>query len=71
MLNRFFAYGLIVLTLFVSCNNDSNSEKELDNKNVKTQEESLIVANKYLVKAEKTDIENYIRRHKLSNSSTW
>lgn len=46
--------------LIVSCNNVGEPRKK---SNIKQADESLVKANRYLVKQEKEEIENYIRRH--------
>ena len=49
------------LTVFLTgCKEDSNSTNKQPDKQVS---ESLLKANRYLVKQEKEDIDNYIRRH--------
>jgi FKBP-type peptidyl-prolyl cis-trans isomerase len=57
---------LIIATLLMSCSQDIGSENNSNKKSIKTQQESLIKANKYLVKSERTEIDNYIRRHQLT-----
>ncbi len=67
MLLRLFVLEiLIIVILFTSCSFDNKPKNTSNKKSVKTQQESLIKANKYLVKTEKTEIDNYIRRHKLT-----
>lgn len=57
-----FYFSLVLLMLlFGSCNRE-NVENNKD-VNADGAEESLEKANRYLVKSEKQDIENYIRRH--------
>ncbi len=67
MYSRFviFIY-LIVGVLLVSCNTDSSDQYTADNQGKsKSQKESLITANRYLVNTEDKEISNYIRRHNL------
>jgi FKBP-type peptidyl-prolyl cis-trans isomerase len=49
----------MVVTVFISC----QGEKGQPPQTAKDPQESLEKANRYLVKSEKQDIENYIRRH--------
>jgi len=55
-------FSLVILSLLlVSCNQE-NTERNKE-ANTDGAEESLEKVNRYLVKSEKQDIENYIRRH--------
>lgn len=61
--------SLLVLILLINlgCDNDNSYVSNNGNKIGKKdkEKESLIKANRYLVNSENTDIDNYIRRHKL------
>ncbi|MFK5857432.1 MAG: FKBP-type peptidyl-prolyl cis-trans isomerase [Bacteroidota bacterium] len=63
---------LFISIIFVSCNsgNKTNDENKSELNNAKSQKESLIKVNKYLVAAESVEIENYIRRHNLNMIET-
>ncbi len=60
-------YGFISTLLLIGCVNDNASKKELNrnHKTKKTEKESLVKVNRYMVNAENTEINNYIRRHEL------
>jgi len=57
---------LIILLFVVSCDASNKNDGTENNINNKSQKESLIKVNKYLVNSENTEIDNYIRRHKLN-----
>jgi len=65
MLLRLHIFQLLILLLIaVSC--DTSEEHSTANlKSDKSQKESLIKVNKYLVNSESTEINNYIKRHNL------
>jgi FKBP-type peptidyl-prolyl cis-trans isomerase len=48
-----------------SCDTNDHQDKHTNTTSNKSQKESLIKVNKYLVNAENTEIDNYIRRHNL------
>lgn len=58
-----YIFGLVGLALFAgSCSREPQQAKKQEAPKV-TQEESLIKANRYLVKTENEEIDNYIARH--------
>lgn len=60
---------LVLISSFISCNQEPNTETVVKNYEAKSKE-SLVVANKYLTRTEDEDINNYIRRHQLEAFST-
>ena len=60
---RLKIYSFIIASLIISLYSCSEtSEKKVEKKEVSSRE-SLEIANRYLVRTESEDIENYIRRH--------
>lgn len=69
MFSKIFYIGFVVSVLLLAACDSNNGDKSNQSSrkgDLKLQKESLIVANKYLVNSENTDITNYINRHKLS-----
>lgn len=63
-------YILLVFAFFIcSCNNEKK-ETEKQNESKASSAESLVKANRYLVKNENEEIENYIRRHQWKMEET-
>ncbi len=66
MLNK-IAYLVIILIILSGCDSKNNEKRE--NQNVSSAK-ALEKANKYLIRTEYEDIENYIRRHGLKMEET-
>ena len=68
--------GVFFLFLVMACNSGHNSTGKViknmkkEETGIKEREEALEKANKYLVRTEQEDIENYIRRHGLKMQET-
>ncbi len=60
-------WPLFLLVALFSCRHSSDTKKNVDNKQLK---ESLEKVNRYLVKDESEEIDNYIRRHGLEMIAT-
>jgi FKBP-type peptidyl-prolyl cis-trans isomerase FkpA len=70
--NIFIILFSMLFTILIGCNDvrDYNKDIENNNKTSKGKKESLVKVNKYLVNTENTEIENYIKRHKLDVTNT-
>lgn len=66
MLNK-IAYLVIILIILSACDSKNNAKRE--NQNVSSAK-ALEKANKYLIRTEYEDIENYMRRHSLKMEET-
>ena len=68
--------GILLLFLLTACDSGNNSSGKViknmkkEETGMKQREEALEKANKYLVRTEQEDIENYIRRHGLKMQET-
>lgn len=63
-------YLVVILLLVSSCKCNDNSEKSnLQDRRINSSQ-ALEKANKYLIRTENEDIENYIRRHQLEMEET-
>lgn len=63
-------YQVLILGSLISCQFDNNTEKTKSPDNNKAANEALEKANRYLIRAEYEDIENYTRRHQLKMEQT-
>ena len=62
---------IVILAVFIRCQQQNNSESKKANKNSQpATSKALEKANKYLIRTEYEDIENYIRRHGLDMEET-
>jgi len=66
MLNK-IAYLVIILIILSACDSKNNAKRE--NQNVSSAK-ALEKVNKYLIRTEYEDIENYMRRHSLKMEET-
>jgi len=66
MLNK-IAYLVIILIILTACDSKNNTERENQNA---SSAKALEKANKYLIRTEYEDIENYMRRHDLKMEET-
>ena len=66
MLNK-IAYLVIILIILTACDSKNNTERENQNA---SSAKALEKANKYLIRTEYEDIENYMRRHDLKMIET-
>ena len=66
MLNK-IAYLVITLIILTACDSKNNAERENQNA---SSAKALEKANKYLIRTEYEDIENYMRRHDLKMEET-
>ena len=66
MLNK-IAYLVIILIILSACDSKNNAKRQ--NQNVSSAK-ALEKANKYLIRTEYEDIENYMRRHSLKMEET-
>ena len=67
---REIAYFLVILILVNSCEFNNTAEKSHGRNQQVSSDEALEKANKYLIRTEKEDIDNYIRRHQLEMTET-
>lgn len=63
-------YVLTIILVVVACSESVPDEKSEKDINVNERNKSLEKVNKYLVRTENEDIENYIRRHKWNMMET-
>ena len=66
-MSRKIAYLIIILTILSACDSKNNAKRQ--NQNISSSK-ALEKANKYLIRTEYEDIENYIRRHGLKMEET-
>lgn len=69
---RFFTHFLFFIVILLSACEVKNSQEQLREVDEKTIEESLLKANRYLVRSEEEDINDFIRRYgwKMEKSGT-
>ncbi|MCB2209178.1 MAG: FKBP-type peptidyl-prolyl cis-trans isomerase [Bacteroidetes bacterium] len=67
---RIITYLAVIVIITYSCQANDNSEKSQTGDQQISSVEALEKANKYLIRTENEDIENYIRRHQLEMKET-